>query len=255
MALSTAADYINQRVLRHARQLRPGYTAGAELQQDVLNEWTALVDEWNLDRFMPPTIPQYTYAVTSAGFNGNNRDYQIGPGAADFNGPRPVRILKANLIVTTSTVQSRIALAVLPFSDYGDISVLEFPPTGITEALYYEADFPIGILHFWPPIAYNSIELWTNGVLVAPAALTTVVAGTFPPGYENALIYTLAERIQYLCTKEMGPPNPKLAAWALKARQRIRNNNALNPKAFTDYQDGHNYGGNYDPNLTYQGYP
>lgn len=255
MALSTAADYINQRVLRHACQLRPGYTAGAELQQDVLNEWLALVDEWNAERRMPFTTPEYTYPVTGAGFKGNNRDYQIGPTAVDFIGPRPARILKANLIITTSTPNSRIPLAVLPFDDYGDIPVLTLPPTGITEALYYEATYPNGVIHCWPPIAYNSIEIWTQGALIAPATLATVVAGTFPPGYENCTIYTLAERCQFLCTKEMGKRNDKIAGWALKARQRVMSVNQRNPKAFTDFSGGRRGGSAYDPNLTTQGRP
>ncbi len=255
MALSTAADYINQRVLRHACQLRPGYTAGVELQQDVLNEWAALIDEWNLDRNMPLTKPEHTYAVTTNGFNHNNRDYSIGPSGADFTGPRPVKILKANLVISTVTPASRMPLAILPFEDYGDIPVLQLPPTGITEALYYEATFPNGVLHFWPPIAYNSIEIWQNAALVAPATLATVVAGTFAPGYENAIIYSLADRCQYLCTKQMGERNPKIAGWALRARQQVRNANAGNPKAYTDFRGGVGGTAQYDPNLTYSGYP
>src|SRR5882724_10616638 len=102
MALSTAADYINFRVARHMAQVRPGYTTSPELQADVLNEWTALIDEWNLDRNMPLTKPEYTYAITGSGYNANNRDYQIGAAAVagNFIGPRPVKILKANLIFT-----------------------------------------------------------------------------------------------------------------------------------------------------------
>lgn len=257
MALSTAADYINNRVLRHAAQLRPGWTASPELQLDVLYEWQALVDEWNTERTMPYTVPRYTYAVTGSGYLANNRDYQIGPAAAagNFVGPRPNKILKANLLITNTTPNSRVPLAILPFEDYGDIPVLAVPPSRITEALYYEPTFPTGIIHFWPPINGNSIELWTEGVLVAPAALVTVVAGTWPPGYENAIVYSLAHRCQHLCTKEMGPRNPAIGAWALKARQKIRNINQPNPKARTDYRSGHNSDGNYDPNLTYIGIP
>jgi hypothetical protein len=252
--LSTAADYINQRVLRHACQLRPGYTTSTELQQNVLDEWTALIDEWNLDRNFPLTKPEFIYPITGPGFNGNNRDYQIGPTAADFVGPRPVRILKANLILSVSTPPARLPLAVLPWRDYGDIPVLEIQPTQVTEAVYYEADFPNGVLHFWPPINANAVELWQQAALIAPATLASVVAGTFPPGYENATIYTLAERCQYLCTKEMGPRNPKIAAWAYNARKKVRDNNASNPKAYTDFRSGTpNDGALYDPNVTYTG--
>ena len=219
-------------------QLRPGYTAGAELQQDILNEWTAFVDELNLDRNMPLTKPEYTHAITGSGFNGNNRDYQVGPTAADWVQPRPVKILKANLIFTTTAVNSRVPITLLPWEDYGSISVLAVPASQVATTGYYEALFPNGVLHLWPPINANSIEIWQNGALVAPAALATVVAGTFPPGYENFIVYSVAHRAQHLATKEMGKRNPAIGAWALKARQRIRNANAGNPLAYTDYRNG-----------------
>jgi hypothetical protein len=257
VALSTAADYINNRVLRHACQLRPGYSASPELQADVLNEWAALYDEWNLDRNMPLTTPEFTYAITGSGYNGNNRDYKIGPtaGAGNFIGPRPVRILKANLIISSPTPNVRIPLAIIPWREYGSIPVLNLSPTAYTQCLYYEPAFPNGVVHFWEPINGQSIEIWQNGALVAPATLATVVAGTLAPGYENCIIYTLAERCQYLCTKEMGPRNPKIAAWALKARQRIQNANRQNPKCRSDFQNGRSGLGSYDPNVTYTGNP
>jgi hypothetical protein len=257
VALSTAADFINNRILRHACQLRPGYTASPELQQNVLEEWEALIDEWNLDRNMPLTKPEYIYAITGAGYLGNNRDYKIGPtaGTTGFVGPRPVKILKANLLLTDVSPNVRIPLAVLPWEVYGAIPVLDLEATNYTQALYYEPTFPLGIIHFWQPINGQSLEIWQNGALVAPATLATVVAGTLAPGYENAIIYTLAERCQYLCTKEMGPRNPKIAAWALKARQRVKNSNTGNPKCRSDFQNGRNGTGAYDPNLTYTGQP
>lgn len=231
-------------------QVRPGYTTSPELQADILNEWAALIDEFNLDRNMPLTKPEYTYAITGSGYNANNRDYKIGPAAPDFVGPRPVKVLKANLIFTSTNPPSRVPIKIIPWEEYGDISVLKVNATGVTTTLYYEATFPNGIIHVWPPLNANSLELWQNGALVAPSTLATVVAGTFAPGYENAIIYTLAERCAYLVTKEMGPKNPKIAAWALKARQRVRNANAGNPLAYTDFQNARPHAGTTSGNLT-----
>lgn len=257
MALSTVADYINNRILRHACQLRPGYTASPELQQDVLNEWAALIDEWNTERNMPFTVPQAIYPITGSGYNANNRDYKIGPtaGATGFVGPRPEKILKANLLLTSVSPNIRIPIFPVPYDEYFSISALGITAVNITSVLYYEPTFPNGILHFWPPINGNSIELFTIGVLVAPALLTTVVAGTFPPGYENAIVYTLAHRCQFLCTKEMGPRNPVIGAWALRARQKVMNINRANPKVRSDFQNSGPGVGAYDPNLTYTGDP
>ncbi len=231
-------------------QLRPGYTASPELQGDILNEWAALVDELNAEPNMAVSIPQYTYPITGAGFNGNHRDYQLGPTAADFVGPRPTKILKASLLITTTNPNSRIPLAVLPWRDEASITVLTVPATGITTSVYIEETFPNAILHFWPPVNANSIQLWTFGVLFAPPTLATVVAGTFPPGYENYVIYTLAHRCQFLATREMGPRNPAIGAWALKAKQRVRNLNTSNPLCRSDFQNGSSRAGMNDGNLT-----
>jgi hypothetical protein len=249
MALVTAQDFVT-RTLRHCAQLRPGYVAGPELMADVLSEWNALWADWSLDRRMAPTVPATVYPLAGSGYLGNGRDYEIGPGAADFNGLRPIKILKANLLLDV-TPTSRLPLDVLPWRDYGDISVLTVPPTTVTTSVYYEPAFPIGILHFWPPItAGPKFEFWTDGVLVPPATLATTVS--FPPGYENATVFSLAEKCQYLVTKEMGKVNPKIAGWALHARQWIRNANASNPKCVTDFQSHHGRGagGTTSGNLT-----
>lgn len=249
MALTTAQDFIT-RVLRHCAQLRPGYVAGPELMTDVLNEWNALWSDWSLDRRLAPTVPGRVLPIVGPGYLGNGRDYQIGPGAADFNVPRPIKILKANLLLAV-TPTSRLPLAVLPWRDYGDITVLTVPATQTTTAVYYEPSFPIGVLHFWPPVtAGPSFEYWTDGVLAPPTALNSTVA--FPPGYENATVFSLAEKCQYLVTKQMGDLNPKIPGWALAARQRIINSNASNPKCATDFQmtRGRGAGGMTSGNLT-----
>lgn len=261
MANSTAADYINNRVLRHAVQLRPGYTASPELQQNILDEWQALYDEWDTERNMATNTPRQVFAVTGSGYNANNRDYKIGPnaGASGFVTPlRPEKIVKINLLITTTNPNSRVPINLLSFDDYYDIPVLSVPATGITETCYYEpsaATFPDGVLHFWPPINANSIEIFPFGSLAAPATLAAVVAGTFAPGYENATIYSLAHRCQYLCTKQMGKLNPAIGAWALRARQKVKNINTGNPLVVCDFQNSHPGQGAYDPNLTYAGVP
>jgi hypothetical protein len=382
---TTAADFINNRILRHAAQLRPGYTASPELQQNVLDEWSALADEWNVTPDMTPSKPQYSYPIIGAGFHGNNRDYQLGPTAADMAGPRPVRILKANLLVTGTSPSYRIPLQILPWRDEASIPVLAVPASGVTQTVYVEETFPNAILHFWPPISGGAaqFEFWTEGVLVAPPTLATVigtptapvttipeifnrtaliydstignniapvvtvyasgtaarltgvlrkaiasnltlrvnvngaplitatipaatpvdtvlsftvfsgttaltdgqwlsfditasdsskdtdgiaaftlswgpattapgVTASFPPGYENAFVYELAKRIQYLVTKEMGPWNPNIGAWALRARQKLQNLNRSNPRCRSDFQTSRR-GGVTDFNVTLMG--
>ncbi len=359
----TAQDVV-YRSLRHCVAQRPGYQNSPELMGDCLEEWRVLWDSWNLDPRYMPRVPQTIYPFpVNGGYLHTFRDFQIGPGAADFNGPRPVKILKANLLYNSNPA-TRIPLAIRNWRDYGSISVLTVPATQVTTELYYEPAFPLGIIHCWPPVtAGPRLEFWAGDQLVAPASLATVIGapgtngvpqydrtlllyslaagnriapdlvaqGTgnaatiravlsvaiasdltvrinldgapfatmtipqatgvgvalaqpfaspaplitagqvlsfdvlagdgstnpnglvsftlewgpayggvgettnFPPGVEEATVFSLAEKVQYLCPKEIRRPNPKLAAWALKARQYVRNLNALNPRGQSDY--------------------
>jgi len=251
----TAQDVI-YRVLRHCAQIRPGYIASPELLNDCLLEWTALWDSWELDGNMSPAPVRAVYAFpANGGYLGTFRDFEIGPGAPDFNGALPVSIKKANLLLAT-TPTSRLPLAIRNWEQYGSIAVLTLPATGVTTELYYEPASPMGIpsaafgiIHVWPPVSHGpSLEFWNDGSLSSPVTLNTIVS--FAHGYENATVFSLAEKVQYLCPKEIRRPNPKLAAWALKSRQSIRNANQSNPKARSDFQTGRRGGGSTSGNLT-----
>jgi hypothetical protein len=253
--LVTAADVV-YRVLRKCAQLRPGWVSSPELASDVLDEWSTLVSDWNAEPDMTVSVPQFTYAIPpGGGYLANHKDFKIGPAGADITGPRPEKLLKANLLLAGPTL-ARYPLQILPWREYGDIPVLAIPPTSVTTAVYYQPDYPVGILHFWPPVSGGpSIEFWTYGVLAAPATLATTVVGLFPPGYESAVILNLAARCQYLVTKELGKIDPKIPALALRAKQRIQNVNRSNPTCRSDFQTERGGGGAYDPTVIYTGYP
>ena len=111
MALASAVLY---QAFRKIGQLRPGYTAPPELLADGLVEWANFFDECGAERNTHYSNPYYQHAITGPGSQTLGNGYLIGPSATtapatattlagtanDWNQPRPVSILRANLVLT-----------------------------------------------------------------------------------------------------------------------------------------------------------
>lgn len=83
MPLITAQDYIYS-ALRKIGQLRPGYTPQAELLSDGLDEFRLLYDNFNAERTMSYSVPDYILPITGGaqslnGIYGQNIQYTLGP--------------------------------------------------------------------------------------------------------------------------------------------------------------------------------
>jgi len=230
--------------------MRPGYVPQPELLAEGITEWCSLFDGWNAERTMQYSEPDFVYPVTAPGHGktGNNQTfggtgYLIGPApnAFDFVGPRPEHIARANLYLTSVAplTPARIPLAQMTMEEWTSIAVVQFTATNVTRAFAYDPQFPSGVIWFWPPINGNSIELYTWGALAPPAALGTTVA--FPPGYQDATVYSLAERLWPLVTHDLAPhkvSHQYLAGKAKHFRARLQAVNANPPRLRNDFQGG-----------------
>ncbi len=243
-----AQDYIIKS-LRRLGQMRPGYTPQPELMQDAFNEWLGMFDSWNAERTMNYHLPDYVYPVTGAGHatTGNGQTfggggYEIGPTAADFVGPRPTEIVRVNLYTTTvsPTMPIRIPLARISMEEWIRIAVPALTAINITTVFAWDPQWPNGVIWVWPPLNAHSLEIFTWGVLTPPTTLSDDY--TAPPGYEDAITWTLAQRCWPLCTKDFMPhklPLPYISGQASIARNRVKAINAPNPKVANDFQGGH----------------
>ena len=152
---------------------------------------------------------------------------------------------------------ARIPLTPLSAEQWASIPVLQLTPISVTTSFYYEPAIPFGILWCWPPLNSNSIELFTWGFLTPPAALTDLM--TFPPGYEDAIIFTLAARIWPQLTNSVlinKYPLTMLRADAKIAFDRVKKLNAPQPKMRNDFVS-RSYGtaGSADWSLLFAGLP
>lgn len=248
MPLDTAQSYIYQS-LRRGAVLRPGYQTNAEFMADALVEWQCAYDSWNAEQTLPYDNPTYIYAVNGAGHaalaSGQvlGMGYLIGPGAPDFDGPVPEKILQANVWYTETTGQPfRIGIRQVSAEQWNRIVQLQLTPINVQTVMYYERQSATqGVVWLWPPPNGNSIELLTWGVLTAPTSLMAPYAA--PPAYADAIIWSLAERLVPMAMRsEIVIGKPADIMWirgmAYKARQRVRRVNAPNPTMTNDFAGG-----------------
>ncbi len=159
----------------------------------------------------------------------------------DFVGPRPEAILRMNLYMTSvaPSQPTRIPLSPISAEQWANISVIQLVPINVTTVFYYDPQFPQGVINVWPPLNGNSLEFFTWGFLTPPTSLGTTML--IPPGYQDAIVYTLAERLWPMCTKSVlinKVSHQWLCGKAKHARDRIKYVNAPSPKLVNDFRGG-----------------
>lgn len=259
MPLATGQAVIIQ-ALRKLGQIRAGYVPPPELLADGLNEWITLFDEWATDRTMGFSIPTYVYPVTGPGSQSNGNGYLVGPtavGAHDWTGPRPTIIVRANLKFTSGTGQPvYIHLRPISAEEWASLSIRVIPAINVTNVYYYDPQFPNGVFNVFPPLSGNAIELFCSEALAAPATLGD--AYTAPPGYLDAVVKSLAERLWPMIPNSVAVNKVSLeylAGSAYEACQKIQMLNRPIPMLRSDMVVGAGPDGFYDSNVTNTGLP
>ena len=260
----TAQDIIYQ-AFRRCGQMRAGYTPQAELLNDALVELKALFDGFNAERTLNYTMPDYVFPITGPGHGttGNGQTfggtgYQIGPTASDFVAPRPVQIVRMNLSMTSAspTEPTRIPIALISMEEWMSIAVIQLPAINIATVAAYDPQYPNGVIWVWPPLNGNALEIFTWGQLAAPASLGATFA--FPPGYQDAIRDTLAERLLPLCTRDIMPTRRDvrwLRGQAAIGRRKLKAINAPNPRMVSDFENGRGSANTCDWGLLLTGQP
>ena len=263
---SIPAQTVIYQALRKCGQMRPGYLPQPELLNDCLLEWQMFFDEWNAERTLNYTMPDYVFPVTTqgSGTTGNGQTfggtgYTIGPTAPDFQTNRPVKIARMNLLLTDASpaMPTRIPIRLISMEEWMQIAVIQMPAVPVTVVAAYDPQWPNAVIWVWPPLNGNSLEIFTWGQLIPPQDYTTDQLSA-PPGYWDAVVWTLAERIYGFCTHDIMPQKRDIA-WirgqAYMARDKIRAINAPNPRLISDFDSGPKTAGACDWGLLLTGEP
>jgi hypothetical protein len=213
---------------------------------DALFSLNQMLDSWSAERLLIYSIQRtlLTLPVNSSG------SWQIGPGAADFpNVARPMKIEQAGLILPEVNVSPiEIPLRILTQQEWANVRV-KYVPTPVPTAIYCDYGAPFATIYTYPLLnTGGAMALYAWQPLTAFAALTDTVQ--LPPGYSEALQYSLAVRLAAGYDKN---PNPITVQLAIELKDRLK---AANPEIYLAECDGfssdeYGYGFNiYDGNYS-----
>lgn len=191
----SAQDIINQ-AFRDLGVLRTGQGAPADIVDDAQISLNQLIDSWLIDNLMVYCIEAQIFDIVTS-----KNAYTIGPSAADFIAPRPLRIEEANIILTSPTPVVRIPISIITMDEWAGISYRDIQ-SNIPLYLYYDLGFneTVGYatINLWPqPQAGYQLEIFVWKQLQAFPDLDTPIR--FPPAYAQALRKCLAVDIAPMC--------------------------------------------------------
>jgi hypothetical protein len=208
--MATAATII-RRSLRLLGAIAASETPSAAEQADALEALNAMLDSWRASSLAAYALRDETLTLTGAA------SYTIGP-AGNLNTTRPVRIDAAYQRVGDIDYPLRLASAVA-WAGLADKSTAG----DVADWLYYETSHPLGRLYLYPRPSTGVLHLMTWVPLTAFAAADEVA---LPPGYQDALTYSLAVRL----APEYGRPvTAEVAAVARDAMSKVERTNFRPP--------------------------
>jgi hypothetical protein len=178
---------------------------------------TGILDAWNAHR---PSV--WTTTVTDYTLTPHLTPHTIGPTGTFVVSSRPVSIDRLTLTASGAPLTVR------------DVWWWQAQPspdlTGLTPTdCYYDPAVPNGALYFWPVPTTAAVVALETRVLLPTISLASSL--DLPPGYRQALIYTLAE---VLSVPYGRPVSPQVEKTARQARARIQANNVPIPPLFPE---------------------
>jgi len=204
------------RSMRVATVLGAAETMDPNDASDALLALNQMLDAWQAERLYAYQIIERAAPLT-AGVGA----YTVGP-SATINVPRPVRIEWA---FTRDTENYDRQLSIVPDQVWATI-FLKSLGNNFPTVLYYEPGFPQGTINLWQlPTTGLTLHFGAWVPLTEFADLNVSVA--LPPGYELAIVYSLAE---YLCIEYEKPISGAMAQKAQMSRANIQQNNLPDPR-------------------------
>lgn len=209
--MATARDLIT-RSLRLIHVLDSGESPTADEANDSLAALNDMLDSWSV-----PGLYIYTLKEEALTWPASTQSRTIGA-AGNFTTTRPTRIEPSTYI--RDSANNDYPLAILETrAGYSGITIKSTEST-IPEYLYYEPIDPHGILYLWPvPSASMTLYLHTPEQLDQFASLDTTFA--YPPGYKDAIQYSLSMRLASEFGVAVPPEVAELARRSTRAIKRL----------------------------------
>ncbi len=225
MTVTSAADIVRL-VLKDTGVIGAGQTANAEDTNDVFDTMNMMLGEWASKRWL--LFHLLDLSVVSNG----SMTYTVGPGGNIDTGAmqRPDRLEDGcffrQIVSASSPNQIDYPLQILESrEDYSRIGLKQL--TTIPQFIFYDPQFPLGVVYPWPVIQPTQYEL--HILVKAQLAQFANLADSInlPSQYYGALRYNLACRVRPMYQL---PPDPSLVALADNSLSTLRNMNAAVPR-------------------------
>lgn len=210
--MPTAGEII-ETALRTIGVLAAGEDLGGSEGDDALDTLNRMLNSWRNESLM-------AFSIDRAGpfsLVASTQSYTIGT-SATFNVTRPVKIEKASLRYEPNGADLELPIDVITKDEWQEIVDKTLEST-IPYKLYYQPDVANGTIWLWPipSTATHTLILYVWNPLDALAGLTTDL--TFPPGYEEAILYNLVLRL----SPEYGKsPDPIVLELARESKANIK---------------------------------
>jgi hypothetical protein len=219
----TARDIIT-RSLRIVGVLGAGETASAEDAADSFVALNSMIDSWSIDRLFAYNIVQSSFPLTA----GTAR-YSIGNGGT-FNTIRPNEIEYA---FARDVNNLDWQIDIITQEQYAAILLKNVGNT-YPNVLWYDPEYPLAYVNLYPLPGVNlTLYLGIWSILTQFATLDTQIS--FPPGYEDAITFSLAERLGVEYRMPVGADAQQIA---LKARARVQGNNLVDARSVCEFGTG-----------------
>lgn len=173
-----------------ALSLEDGGVPTAAQAQDGLNRLNAMISFLQTHNLTIPSVAREVFDLVA-----NDGEYTIGTGG-NFDTLRPMAIIGASVLLTASSPDVEVPLAILTDDAWQRIRVKDLTSAQPT-ALYYNPTFSgnLGTINLWPipDNATNDLVIYRNDQVTGFSNLTTAIQ--MPPGYFEALEFNLAVRL------------------------------------------------------------
>ncbi len=201
--MSTTLRKLAYQAQRDIGCLRPGQTAGTDVEADILDCANQMLDEFTIDELMAYAYPAVIYDLQA-----DLEQYQIGLGqvSPNFNAPRPTGIVDANCIINSVNPVLRKPMSLIDKDEWANIRVRALNPgdtapiSAIPNVLYYDNNFDatsgFATINIWPaPIDSYQLEIFTSLTMPFASFADMTTSYSFPPAYEKLIRKCLAAEI------------------------------------------------------------
>ena len=204
--MSTVIQIIGQ-ALKDVNALGKGDTPDADDSADCLALMNQMIGQWATQKSYVYAQKVVTFAATGA------QTYTIGPTGV-IAMPLPAKIdsasyRDANAIDTPLQIVASLEQYEL---------IAQKVTTGTTSALFYQRDFPLGVIYTWPQMSTGTYRMVTRVQLSQHTLLTEDMA--LPPEYELAVRFSLAELIAPMYGVMATPAIMRMAANSRRVMKR-----------------------------------